>query len=101
MTKKLALACALATVFAGCANDAEKKCEEFTQAFCERLATCSAGTSAATSKETCLGDFAKKADCSKAVDAPKNFSECVPAVKALACSRLGEIPDSCNVSIGK
>jgi hypothetical protein len=97
MTKRISIVFALliSGLAAGC-NDAEEKCKDFADAFCDRLATCTS-----SSKDDCLADFAKRIDCSKAVDAPGNFNECVPAVKKLECSKITSIPDSCNISVSK
>ena len=101
MTKPISLMFAfLVAGLVGC-NDAEEKCKEFSSAFCERVATCTKDTASPTSKDKCLKDLGARADCSKAIDAPSNFDECVPAINKLQCTQLDQIPDSCNVSLSK
>jgi hypothetical protein len=101
MTKRITLLLALLTSGVAACNDAEEKCKEFSAAFCERVASCTKDTSSPKSKEACLSELGKQADCSKAIDAPSDFDQCIPALNKLACTQLDEIPDSCNISIGK
>jgi hypothetical protein len=97
MTKRLAILVTLTVAgLLGCNKEAEEKCNEFESAFCDRVATCTS-----TSKDSCLTELGKKADCSKAEDVPADFDKkCIPAVKALECSSLTAIPDACNIKVG-
>ena len=83
----------------GCNNDAEEKCNQFEAAFCERVQSCTEGTSSPTTKEKCMSDLAKRADCSKAEEAPGDLDKCVAAVKALACTSLTSLPSSCDIKL--
>jgi hypothetical protein len=95
MTKRLSLVFALvAAGLLGCSTAAEEKCKDFESAFCERVSACSK-----SSKDTCASELSKKADCSKAEEVPSDFDKCVPAVQALACSSLTDIPASCNIKL--
>lgn len=82
---------------AGC-NEAEEQCKDFSAAMCDRLVECSDD---GLTKDACLAEFGKTIDCSKAVDPPSNFDQCIPAVKKLSCGSLKNIPDSCNFKLRK
>jgi hypothetical protein len=102
MSKGLSIALAIIiSGLAGCSKEAEEKCNQFEAAFCQRIVDCTKTLASPTSMESCIADFSKRADCSNAVEVPSDFDKCIPAINALACSKLASIPDSCNIKLSE
>jgi hypothetical protein len=79
-----------------CDDNAELKCENLIQTYCNRYAECSA----LTSESSCLSQASSALSCSSAVAITNSYDDCISDIQNYSCNQItNDIPYSCKGTI--